>query len=339
MITPLTTRSTRVLVGRGKRSYGAVRVAAWPTTSRGQAAATKRMAIETRVRYFSTEVTQDIPECDVGVNHNKEEGDHLEVSSLVTELMRPSFDDQTPLVLRNLLSATPKNARALQTFSDWDYWEDQADDNHSSNTIDCHVELGGNYSQSEIADVPLAEFVSYLRYFEARFGRSAATNPDGPDNNLPEASDLIYLAQNDIFPQVLEDIDIPILSSADQQQQSSSSSKPLGEGSLYSTMIWMGAYGCVSPLHYDPLDNLLMQFVGTKKVFVCAPNAQVHAGSNGNQVNTSSLNPEVTKERQQSGVSFLQTTLHPGDALYIPKKWFHHIRTVETSVSINTWFR
>ena len=154
--------------------------------------------------------------------------------------------------------------------------------------------------------------------------------------NLPESSNLIYLAQNDIFPEVLEDIDIPLLSSNEDEPPPTA---PLGEGSLYSTMLWIGAYGCVSPLHFDPLDNLLMQFVGTKKVFVCAPNSQVHAGANGNQVNTSSLNPEKQREREQSGVSFMQTTLYAGDALYIPKKWFHHIRTVETSVSVNTWFR
>ena len=332
MVTPLTTRSTRLLVG-WKRSYNLARV---ELRQRKKPAAADRVATQTRVHYrafSSSSEAKEIPECDVSVK-NKEGDTHLEVSALAAELMRPSFDHQTPLVLRNLLSSTPKNARALQAFSYWDYWENHAEDN---STLDCHVELGGNYSQSEIADVPLAEFLSYLRYFEARFGRSPATNPDGPNSNLPEASDLIYLAQNDIFPQVLEDIDIPILSSADQQQLSTL--KPLGEGSLYSTMIWMGAYGCVSPLHYDPLDNLLMQFVGTKKVFLCAPDARVHAGANGNQVNTSSLNPEIPKERHQSGVSFLQTILHPGDALYIPKKWFHHIRTVETSVSINTWFR
>lgn len=239
----------------------------------------------------------------------------------LTDAMQSSFDDQTPLVVRNVLATTDKNAKALTNFASWDYWE-----NRVPETTDCHVEMGGNYSQSEIADVPFPEYLAYMKYFEERFGRSLESNPEGSDNP-PGPSDLLYLAQNDLFPEAVEDIDIPI------------PVLELGEGKLYSTMIWMGPYGCISPLHFDPLDNLLMQFVGTKRVFVCAPDAPVTTGTDGNQVNTSSVNPEDETKAIPDGVTFQQATLHPGDALFLPKKWYHYLRTVETSVSVNTWFR
>jgi len=253
--------------------------------------------------------------------------------------MQPHYDDQTPVVLRNLLLHTttiksvPKNAGAmLELFPHWDYWQLRV-----PATSDCHVELGGNYSQSQIVDMPFHDYLAYLRVFEDRFGRrkehqqQATTKDDDDDTNdtnlqKPGPEDLIYLAQNDVFPEVMEDIEVP------------SFVMELGEGKLYSTMLWMGPYGCVSPLHYDPLDNLLMQFVGIKHVVVCAPSSLVNAGSEGNQVNTSPINPEYDADLP-ADVNFFQTTLYPGDALFLPKKWYHYLRTVETSISINTWFR
>jgi hypothetical protein len=36
-------------------------------------------------------------------------------------------------------------------------------------------------------------------------------------------------------------------------------------------MLWMGPRHTVSPLHYDPLDNILMQIVGWKRVVLFPP--------------------------------------------------------------------
>ena len=236
----------------------------------------------------------------------------------LTAKMQPFYDQQTPVVVRELLHATPKNSKALENFPNWNHWEDRIPVN-----TDCQVELGGNYSQSQAVDIPFRDFLSYLRFFEERFGRGQS-DVEGIED--VSSDDLIYLAQNDLFPEILEDIDLP------------NPVLELGEGKLYSTMLWIGPFGCVSPLHYDPLDNLLMQFVGTKRVVMCAPNSSVRAGYDGNQNNTSPINPEYDKNLPDN-TSFLETTLHSGDGLFLPKKWYHYLRTLETSVSINTWFR
>ena len=32
-----------------------------------------------------------------------------------------------------------------------------------------------------------------------------------------------------------------------------------------------------------------------------------------------------------------QVILEPGDALYIPKHWWHFVRNIEASISVNMW--
>ena len=245
-------------------------------------------------------------------------------ASMVTlhEMVKPYFDRQEPLVLRQLLQTTPKNKKALQNFQQWDYWQETVD----SNTT-CQVELGGNYAKSQTADISFVDFLSYLRFFEEKYGRSSNSTDDSSLEVDPQ--ELIYLAQNDAFPELVDQIEIPAFC------------ETVGEGKLYSTMVWIGPYHCVSPLHQDPLDNVLMQFVGSKKVCLCPPDSNVRAGSEGNQKNTSPLDPEQLSDDDDDDddLQFQQATLYPGDAMYIPKKWYHHVRTVETSVSINTWFR
>lgn len=33
----------------------------------------------------------------------------------------------------------------------------------------------------------------------------------------------------------------------------------------------------------------------------------------------------------------LKVILEPGDVLFVPKKWWHYVESLETSISINTW--
>lgn len=235
------------------------------------------------------------------------------------DTVTPYIGNQTPVVLRGAAS----HSSAIQKWKTWEYFENVVD----SNTV-CHVEVGGNYASANSArcDIRFTDYLVYLHAFEARHGKF------GKDS--PPTEELVYLAQNDLFDELYQDIVIPDFCT----------DTAVGEGKLYNTMIWIGPYGCVSPLHFDPMENALIQLVGTKKVMMYPPEVHVYAGVDGHQSNTSPLNPEhpIDLSRYPLAADLppcMETTISPGDVLFIPKKWWHYIRTIETSVSVNSWWR
>jgi len=202
------------------------------------------------------------------------------------------------------------------------------------------------------------------------------------------------MAQNDLMPALYPDVMIPDFccrEDGDSGNDNGTASSNIGLGRLYSVMMWLGPRGCVSPLHFDPLDNCFMQHKGRKRVLLFEPTATAttttttssssslklwhYAGHEGQQSNTSPINPEVldywtatTKTTKassnenntaaaaasnnmaeehlqkyplffQEAPERLECVLEPGDLLYIPAKWWHHVRSIDASASVNVWWR
>jgi len=238
-----------------------------------------------------------------------------DIDDVIANRLDPYFLDQRPVVFRKVYAQVP----AIERWKNWDYIENAVDCNSP-----CHVEVGGNYSQSERCDMRFGDYLAYLRLFEEKYGRK------GP--NSPPDEELFYLAQNDVIGGLDSDYKIP------------SALTKLGIGSIYNMMMWLGPYGCISPFHYDPLDNLFMQFVGEKRVILFPPGTHMYAGHNGAQSNTSLIDPSAALDlslypKLKDLPAAEECTLFPGDMLFIPKKWWHHVTTLKTSISINAWWR
>lgn len=234
------------------------------------------------------------------------------------------------------------------------------------------VEVGKSYSSGNRVTMMFGEYLSYLtlcmeqegKEFEEYQLRQQHPHLEGKKqlSDEKEQLDVAYLAQNELFQQVIKDIPIPHFCE--------NHGHDIGEGKLYHTMLWMGPMNTVSPLHFDPLDNLLMQVVGWKRVLLFPPDDQSdgteeddennngfptrrnvsnepswhYAGINGNQYNTSAVDVENPDHSEYPNFKELAPTpyeciLGPGDGLYIPKKWWHHVRSLEMSVSANVWWR
>lgn len=111
-----------------------------------------------------------------------------------------------------------------------------------------------------------------------------------------------------------------------------------------------GTFGTVTHLHTDEADNVLCQVGGHKLVRMWPPevgDACFHVdetrGGNGASNKFSPIDAEAPdldkfpKFADAAGKCFV-CVLSPDDSLFIPKGWWHHVRSLTPSFSLNFWF-
>lgn len=106
---------------------------------------------------------------------------------------------------------------------------------------------------------------------------------------------------------------------------------------------WLGPKGTVSPLHYDPKNNLLTQIFGTKQVILFSPldTANVYPFEDVLLQNTSQINPldvNIEKYPLFKHCSMYKCLLKPGKMLYMPPKWWHYVTALDKSFSVSFWW-
>jgi len=246
----------------------------------------------------------------------REEGNTLE--DTFVDCFRPFFDEQTPVLLKQACI----EFKALNNWKDFDYMLQAVGPDHP-----CEVELGA-YNSGERLTLTFSQYIDYLKLWISMTEKGEAI----PDDQI------LYMAQNDLPAGLLDDIEIPAACQDDS----------LGAGKLYNTMLWMGPASTVSPLHFDPLDNFLMQITGSKSVWLLPRSVDstcLYSGqSHQEQSNTSAVDvrkPDLEKYPLFAKIQDEIVTCHlePGDMLYIPAKWWHAVQSNEMSISVNAWWR
>mmetsp|Transcript_104085 Transcript_104085/g.303881 ORF Transcript_104085/g.303881 Transcript_104085/m.303881 type:complete len:454 (+) Transcript_104085:83-1444(+) len=113
------------------------------------------------------------------------------------------------------------------------------------------------------------------------------------------------------------------------------------------TNVWLGTHGTVTPCHWDSYDNFLAQVQGTKRAILLAPKEKgrlyVEASGSGtsSQGNISQVDveaPDLERFPEFANAQCLVAELAPGDALFIPQGWWHQVRALTPSFSVNFWF-
>jgi ribosomal protein L16 Arg81 hydroxylase len=88
----------------------------------------------------------------------------------------------------------------------------------------------------------------------------------------------------------------------------------------------------VTPLHHDASSILFCQVFGRKQFRLASP-LEVSL-FDGALSMYSSFDPERPEgDPRSSSVTFKDFTLAPGEALYIPAGWWHHVRALDVSIS------
>ncbi|KFY33288.1 hypothetical protein V494_07744 [Pseudogymnoascus sp. VKM F-4513 (FW-928)] len=129
-----------------------------------------------------------------------------------------------------------------------------------------------------------------------------------------------------------------------------------GKGDVYDANIWIGTPPTFTPLHKDPNPNLFVQLSSSKKVRVFEPRqgqaifaavrrkigASPTAAFRGEEMMQGrervELKEAVWNHANSDGH---EVTVRPGDALFIPKGWWHSIKSEGDGLnaSANWWFR
>lgn len=258
-----------------------------------------------------------------------------------SQMLKPYFQ-KSPVLIKGYYD--PSYEMTSSRWKDLQYLKERV----GSDTT-CTVEIGGSYSNfangsMDRPEISFGEFISYLEMFEQKYGQFGTY--DDTYNSQKEdirMQDLVYLAQNDMtsFTNLMQEFHVPELVKNDCYK--------VGEGKLYNMMLWFGPRGCQTPLHYDPLDNLLIQFVGRKNVYLLPKSSDRldmnwhYYGHEGQQYNTSPVDviePDLDKYPLfRDAPPIIVAELHEGDILYIPSKWWHQVISIDRSISINAWWR
>lgn len=117
------------------------------------------------------------------------------------------------------------------------------------------------------------------------------------------------------------------------------------------TQFWYGTAGCVTALHFDWPSNFLAQVSGRKQCLLFSPDdtPNVYPASDqppgeGDWIDLrehSLVNPDqpdLEKHPKFAAAKQYEAVLHPGDMLWLPPCWWHQIRSLDTSISVNFWW-
>ncbi|MCG3174492.1 MAG: hypothetical protein GMKNLPBB_02731 [Myxococcota bacterium] len=105
--------------------------------------------------------------------------------------------------------------------------------------------------------------------------------------------------------------------------------------------LWMGRAGTVTPMHWDLPRNIVVQITGRKRFWLAAP----WQAPNVYPLPLKSPFPNFARVRVEEPdfqawprmrrLSVWRAELEPGDAIFIPSGWWHEVRNVEPSITLN----
>ena len=112
--------------------------------------------------------------------------------------------------------------------------------------------------------------------------------------------------------------------------------------------LWVGGADATTGLHSDDEDNVLIVTHGPKHVLLYPPSSRRHLDPNPRYDNGTecceidAFLSEAEKVRQYAPYAGcappLSFVLRAGDALFIPRDWFHAVRSLDVSVSVNVFY-
>jgi len=108
--------------------------------------------------------------------------------------------------------------------------------------------------------------------------------------------------------------------------------------------LWISAPGTVVPLHHDVAQNIFIQLVGRKRFLLYPAAASAWLYSNcfrsalPNYSRFDPDQPDYDAFPLSRAPRPVEVVLGPGDAMYLPSRWWHRVQSLEVGVSVNFWW-
>lgn len=216
------------------------------------------------------------------------------------DFKRNYIDTNTPLLMRKVTANWP----AMQKWS-FDFF--------ANLTLPKRVFLEMNNVLQGNGQYDVMEYGDYIRRM---------ADESGP----PPKGYLSVFRVFNAFPHLMNDVDFSILSQFKV--------KTTAKG-------WIGPAGTVTGYHVDWGDNLLAQICGRKEVRLVGPkdNKYMYPSKRFDQ-GTMSSDMDVDNLDEQKFPLFAKATeyrviIHPGEMLFIPRGWWHHVKSLDKSISVS----
>lgn len=99
--------------------------------------------------------------------------------------------------------------------------------------------------------------------------------------------------------------------------------------------LWFGPGGTITPLHYDVVDIVICQVVGSKhfRLFT-TDQAPLLYNSVGVFSDVDSEKPDLSRYPLYKYAQAVEFDLHPGEAVFLPQGHWHQVRALDTSISV-----
>ncbi|XP_022247962.1 lysine-specific demethylase 8-like isoform X2 [Limulus polyphemus] len=112
--------------------------------------------------------------------------------------------------------------------------------------------------------------------------------------------------------------------------------------SLVDIVGWLSSGGTKSVLHTDAMDNLNCILDGSKVAFLVNRTLAKNVNIDYEDGSYSGVDVEKVDMYRYPGlqdVPWYNVTINPGDCIFIPYMWFHHVRsTKQRNLAFNIWF-
>lgn len=99
---------------------------------------------------------------------------------------------------------------------------------------------------------------------------------------------------------------------------------------------WYGPSGTVTPLHHDTSNIFMAQVRGRKRVRLISPNDSEFLYNDIGVFSPVDCDaPDLNRWPQYRKARVIEVDLQPGEVLFLPVGWWHHVRAIDVSLTIS----